>query len=127
MSSLVKLPPKYKHIGYVQGQPLPQPTMDNMGARIEGKAELLGKSAEEQEGPLEEVKLGQVVKFTPRFPVHSGKYTILVGYNKKLTELGAINCPAVCGSGSEIQLVLKAYKNFNLKDLPFIFQVYVID
>jgi hypothetical protein len=122
MSSLIKLPTRYT---FIQGAKEISPTSDNMGARLRGTGILL--SGEDAGKQVTEIKLNQLVKISPIGKINAGKYTIFVGFNPALAELGAVSCPAFCGNGSEVSLVIKAYKNFSLSDLDYIFNIYLID
>jgi hypothetical protein len=126
MSSYVKLPPKFKYLGIPASAAVQvRSTPDHMGARLGGTAVLL--SGEDAGKPVIDVKLNQLIKITPSMPINAGKYTLHVGFNPALAELGAVSCNPFVSDGAEISLVLKAYKNFSLTDLDYVFNLYVID
>lgn len=127
MSSYIKLSSsRYKYLGIpAEAANSVLPTPDNMGARLEGLATLL--SGDESGKQVTEVKMNQLVKIVPKLFINAGKYTLHIGFNPTLAELGAVSCNPIVGDGAEISLVIKAYKNFNLEDLGYIFNIYVID
>jgi hypothetical protein len=126
MSAYVQLPPKYKYLGIPSSAAEQiRPTTDNMGARVPGIATLL--NGEDAGKLVNEAKINQLIKIVPVVGINPGKYTLHIGWNPKLAEFGAVSCNPFAGQGTEVSLVIKAYKNFDLSELDYIFNLYVID
>ena len=129
MSSLVKLFPHYKALGIKpEDRQFTTSTADNLGVLIPGLFTLI-KSDKEDKEITDSVKMNQVVKVVPSIPLSTTKYTILVSYNPKLAELGAVSCPAILPPGEEVSLVIRAYRNFNLDEFTdmYSFILYALD
>ena len=124
-SSLVKLPPKFNYLGMPTGITGIRPTADHMGAELQANATLL--SGENAGEVVDDVKINQIIRFTPRLPISFGRYTGLVGFNPALAELGAVSCSPVAATADEVSLVVKAYKNFKISDLEYVFSLWLID
>lgn len=127
MSALVKLAPKYKWLNLpAEDKLLLIQTPDLMGAMIPAKeVEILGG---EKSGEItDEVKQGQLVKIRPSARLNISRYTALLGYNPKLGELGQVNCTPFLPAGQEVFITVKAYKAFNIKDLEYVFTLYLLD
>ena len=129
MSSIVKMVPAFKPLGIKpEDRDFIKVTKDNLGALIPAHAYLLsGRESGNQ--LLESVQMGQIVKMVPSVVLNTTKYTIMVGFNPSLAEVGSVSCPSILPPGEEISLVLKAYKNFSLEEFTdqYTFIVYAID
>jgi len=129
VSSIVKLGPTFKHLGVTpQDRELIRPTKDNLGALIPASVTLLS-SGEEGKTLEDTVKMNQIIKMIPAINLNTTRYTILVGYNPKLAEVGAVSVSSILPPGEEISLVLKAFKNFSLDEFTerYAFIIYAID
>ena len=126
MDTFIKLNQKRigKYLG--PGQDVVGQTKDGIGVVLSGgPAELLSGPSKGES--VTEVKLNQFVKIRPVAPIPTNKYTLFVSYNPKLAELGTVSCPNYPESGDDVFLTLKAGKSFDLKDLEYIFKIYLVD
>lgn len=129
MSAIVKMVPAFKPLGILpEDRDFIRPTKDNLGALIPCKAVLLS-GPEEGRVLTDDVKMGQIVRLSPSVGINTTKYTVLIGYNPRLAEVGSVSCPSILPPGEEISLVLKAYRNFSLEEFTdqYAFIVYAVD
>lgn len=126
MSALVKILPKAKYLNLPEYQKTSlRQTEDLMGVHFGAKIIVLGG---EKDGQIvEEVKANQFVKLVPDVDLRISKYTALVGYNPKLAEFGLISCTSFIPAGEDVSLTLKALKGFDIKDLGYVFTLYLLD
>ncbi len=133
MAALIKLPARMglRYLGLLPihvASEYVKPTADNLGLKLTAhKAVLLSGDGAGEE--VTEVKANQWVKIKPSVPVSPVKYTLLLGFNPALAELGTVSCPNILppGSGDNVFLTIKAQKSFKLEDLDYIFTAYMVD
>jgi len=62
-------------------------------------------------------------------PVNPRRYEVLIGYNPELLKSGSVSCPNIIGPGrgDEIALHFHAGKKVNIRELDYIFELFMID
>lgn len=130
MSSIVKMSPGYKPLGITpEYRSKVASTDDNLGVLIPGKFIILSGEDSGKEVTDGIVRLNQVIKIEPSIPLQTNRYTILVGYNPLLGEVGSVSCPSILPPGVPVSMTIKAYRNFEIAQYTdmYSFIIYALD
>lgn len=79
---------------------------------------------------VDTVETNQKVRIYPEVLLNPERLPIIMGYNRVLEEYGAVSVPFVLPpklGAEEYYLSFKADKKINIKDLDFVFQIYLLD